>query len=111
ADEQGEHGSPEERSRRHKSDLDRVEADGREISRQDDDREAVAEPAQTSRGVEQKDVRAWWWHGGSNRNRDAIALFASGEGKTSAPPFDIGGRCAVFTSPRERGEVIDYGAR
>src|SRR5229473_3610203 len=62
ADEQGEHGSPEEGSRRHKPDLDRAEADRREISRQDDDREAIAEPAQTSRGVEQMDVRAIWRH-------------------------------------------------
>src|SRR5260370_40408823 len=62
ADEQGEHGRPEEGRRRHKPDLDRAEADRREISRQDDDREAVAESAQTSRGVEQIDVRAIGWH-------------------------------------------------
>src|SRR5712671_7212053 len=62
ADEQSEHGGTEEGSRRDKPDPNRAEADGRQISRQDDDREAVAEPAQTSRRVEQMDVRAIWRH-------------------------------------------------
>src|SRR5215470_17754941 len=87
ADEQGEYCSPEEGSRRHKPDLDRAEAEGRQVRRQDDDRKAIAEPAQTSRGVKQIDVRVWWRHDGSNRNEHPPMRMAAQE---SSPPPPAG---------------------
>src|SRR6266849_2302708 len=91
ADEQSEHGSTEEGSRRDKPDRNRAEADGRQISRQDDHREAVAEPAQTSCGVEQIDVRAWWRHDGSNRKKHHQRRMVA---QKPSPPLPCGGGLA-----------------